>query len=283
MLSLSKLSFLANSYTLTANSQPMDPVLFQYQTFTVYTFGFSLTLASLVSAFLLWRRMRQFGYEDIAIIDMVLVSGFLALVFARIFYIATHWSRFHNSVLEMVLVTYFPGLDGLGAMLGIVVGVLLFTFLKRWKALDVFDSVFFALGLGVVIMMMGSFFSGSLPGKVSYLPWATVYPGLVDKRHPIPLYWLVLSIVFFVVTILLDRFRRISGLITTLFLYTFGVGMLVFTPLTELVSSSVVLVYVCVVLMLIIAALLTVLIWRRLPYWTEKQTDESTIPLPHLD
>lgn len=261
----------------------MDPVLFTFRSFTVYTFGFSLTLASLVSAFLVWRRLRRFDYDDIAIVDMVLVSGALSLILARVVYVATHWSSFDSSILQMLLITYFPGLDGLGAILGIVVGVLIFTFLKQWKALDVFDSVFLAIGLGIVIIMMGSFFSGSLPGKVSYLPWSTVYPGLLDKRHPMPLYWLVLALVFFVSAVLLDRFRRISGLITTLFLYTFGAGLLVLTPMTELAQSSVVMVYICSVVMLLVAALMTVLIWRRLPYWKEKTADVQTVDTPSVE
>lgn len=212
----------------------MNPVLFQYQAFTVYTFGFAITVAVLVSAFLLWRRLRRFGYEDESIIDMVLVAGFSALLISRLFYVVQHWGDFSGSFLRMVLVTYFPGLDGVGALLGIIIAVTSFTFIKRWNPLVVLDSVFFSLGLGIFITMLGSFFSGSLPGTVTTSPIAVLYPGLEGLRHPLALYWMLLSIAYFMGVVAADKkYHMKRGLITGCFLTVFGIATLALMPFTQ--------------------------------------------------
>ena len=243
----------------------MNPVLFQFQSFTVYTFGFAITLASLISVFLLWRRMKKFGYEDESIIDMVIFSGFLALIFARLFYVLAHWEDFSGSILKIVLVTYFPGLDGVGALLGIIIAVGSFTLIKRWTPLVVLDSVFFSLGLGIFVTMLGSFFSGSLPGIPTDSNFGVAYPGLEGLRHPISLYWMIISIIFYVLVVFIDRKNNKKGLITSIFLIIYGVslGFLQIYSVERLILAGVSISLVLSILMTVLGVLLMYLVFLK--------------------
>lgn len=256
----------------------MNPVLFQFQTFTIYTFGFAITIATLVSAFLLWRRLKRFGYEDEPIIDMVLLSGFVALLLSRLFYVVQHWNDFSGSFLKIVLITYFPGLDGIGALVGIIAAVSVFTFFKRWNPLIVLDSVFYSMGLGVFITMLGSFFSGSLPGTLTGSSFGVLYPGLTGIRHPVPLYWMLISIIYFIVIVYVDKLNQKRGLISSIFLLVFSLALFLLQFVTDdnLKVFSVPLSSIISVMMFVFGGALLYLILKR-----KKSTEVNASPLQY--
>ncbi len=204
----------------------MYPVLFHFGFVIVYTFGFSLMLATFVATFLIWRRARKLNFRDEDIIDLVLFSLFFALIFARIFYVSTHFSQFGLNFLKILVVTYFPGLDGLGALLGGVVGLLTFSKIKRWKLASLFDCVCVGLPLAMGVVSLGSFFSGNYIGKPSHVAWAVSLPGYSELRHPVALYWATFSFITFLIIVLMDRRHRKDGLIATIFFILLGLAML---------------------------------------------------------
>lgn len=215
----------------------MNPVLLTYSSIVVYTYGFSLCVGSLVTTFLVWRRARRLGYSTEQVFDMSLLAGLSALIVARFFYILQHWSDFQGSMLRMILVTYFPGLDGIGAVLGIILAVCAFTFVLKWKPLEIFDSVFYGLGLGIVIIMLGTFFSGGLVGVQAEGPWGVLYPGLEGLRHPVALYWLGAAVMYALVVFVLDWKLQKNGWISCIFLLYFGALIFALTPLTDFVVN----------------------------------------------
>lgn len=215
----------------------MNPVLLEYSSIVVYTYGFSLCIGSLLATFLVWRRARRLGYSTEQIFDMSLLAGLSALVFARVFYVLQHWSDFQGSALQMILVTYFPGLDGIGAVLGIILAVCAFTFMLKWKPLEIFDSVFYGLGLGIVVIMVGTFFSGGLAGVQTGGPWGVLYPGLEGVRHPVALYWLGAAVIYALVVFALDWKLQKNGWISSAFLLYFGLLIFALTPLTDFVVN----------------------------------------------
>jgi phosphatidylglycerol:prolipoprotein diacylglycerol transferase len=211
----------------------MYPVLFQFGSFVVYTYGVALTLGVIVATFLIWRRARKLNFDQESVIDMILFSMFLSLVFARTAYVVGNFDQFSDGYLKILLVTSFPGLDGAAALLGGLIGFLAFGLSKHWSLRPLFDCIVKGLSLGIAIVMMGAFFAASYIGTPTDLPWGVIIPGHDSLRHPIALYYALTGFVIFTVLVLIDRKHHRDGLLTSLFLLFIGVAMIVFEWMTE--------------------------------------------------
>lgn len=79
------------------------------------------------------------------------------------------------------------------------------------------------IGLGAG--RIGNFINHELPGRVTDVPWALVYPGLgPEGRHPSPLYEFALEgVVMFVVLWWVSSRPRRRGMISGLFLLLYAV------------------------------------------------------------
>ncbi|MDQ3098466.1 MAG: prolipoprotein diacylglyceryl transferase [bacterium] len=211
----------------------MYPVLFKIGPMVIYTYGFAITIATIVASFLIWRRAKKLGFNEEHVIDMVLFSLFVALVFARTSYVLNHIGEFGNEILKILLITYFPGLDGIAGLAGGLLGFLLFASLRRWRLRPIFDCIVKGLTLGMSIVMMGAFFAGSYVGTPSTAPWAVVLPGFAELRHPVALYYSLYSFIMFVILVVLDRVRKSDGFLTSVFFILMGISLFVFEFFTE--------------------------------------------------
>jgi phosphatidylglycerol:prolipoprotein diacylglycerol transferase len=205
----------------------MFPILFEIGPVKIWTYGFALTIATLVTSFLIWRRSRKLGFNEEHIIDMVLFSLFFALIFARVSYVLGHGDQF-GSVLRILLVTYFPGLDGAFGLLGGMLGFFLYTFLRKWPLLRLFDCIAMGVSLGIAIVMVGAFFAGSYVGTPSTAPWGVLLPGYPEYRHPIALYYAVWNLGIYILIVLLDRVRRKDGFLAGIFFVLIGIALIWF-------------------------------------------------------
>lgn len=211
----------------------MYPILFKIGPMVIYTYGFAITIATLVASFLIWRRARKLLYNEEHVIDMILFSLFTALVFARGVYVINHPSQFGSEILKILLVTYFPGLDGVAALVGGLLGFLAFSYLRRWQLWPIFDCIVKGMTLGIAIVMMGAFFAGSYVGTPTHSNWGVVLPGFTELRHPVALYYALYSFILFIILVFVDKVRRPDGLMTSLFFIIFGIGLFVFEYFTE--------------------------------------------------
>jgi prolipoprotein diacylglyceryltransferase len=211
----------------------MYPVLFKLGPFVIYTYGVALTIAVLLASFLIWRRARKLGYNEENVIDMILFSLFFSLVFSRLVYVATHFSQFGWEFLKIVLITYFPGLDGAAAFAGGLIGFLVFAALKGWKVVRIFDCVVKGVALGVFVVMVGAFFAASYIGTPSTQPWAVILPGFSQPRHPVALYYAVVSMALYLVLVFLDKTQKPDGMLSGVFFILFGLAFIIFEWYTE--------------------------------------------------
>jgi phosphatidylglycerol:prolipoprotein diacylglycerol transferase len=116
------------------------------------------------------------------------------------------------------------GMSFHGGMLGVFIGVYLFGRKVGKTFFQVTDfgapGLPIALGLGRI----GNFINGELPGRVSDVPWAVIFPGETLGRHPSSLYQAVLEgPVLFIVLWLYAKKQRPTMAISGMFLLGYGV------------------------------------------------------------
>ncbi|MDD5603713.1 MAG: prolipoprotein diacylglyceryl transferase, partial [Eubacteriales bacterium] len=72
----------------------IDPVAFQTGNVTVYWYGVIIAAAFLLAVLLAMRQSRNFGIKSEYIIDLVLFAAPVAIIFARLYYVAFTFNEF---------------------------------------------------------------------------------------------------------------------------------------------------------------------------------------------
>ena len=64
-----------------------------------------------------------------------------------------------------------------GALLGIIIGTLIFNFKEKIQTLFLLDIIACVAPVGIFLGRIANFINGELVGKVSNVPWSVIFPG----------------------------------------------------------------------------------------------------------
>jgi len=184
----------------------MLPVLFSIGPITIYTFAFFLLgLGFFLASFLVWRRLRDLGFNEEKIIDFLLLASLVAFVSARLGFVLTHWPDFGFSLEKWFLVSRFPGLSFWGGVLGGSGALIRFCRRNRWPFWRVADEVTLGFLPFSVLIQLGCFFDGCCLGASTSLPWGMFYWDDLVRRQPVSLFG---AVGFFLIWVFLLKIER---------------------------------------------------------------------------
>ncbi len=201
----------------------MDPVAFRLGPVAIYWYGIVLTVGVaaglLVSA---WEAKRR-GEDPNHVWNGFLLVALLALVGARLYHVFSSptgydvgWDFYRRNPLS-ALDFRSGGIGIYGALMGGVVGILIYT---RWKGLNLprwLDIAAVGMPLAQAIGRWGNFFNLELYGYPTRLPWGIYIPPenrlpgfeSFERFHPVFLYESLWCLV--VLALLLWMARRFEG------------------------------------------------------------------------
>ena len=153
----------------------MDPTLGEFGPFTLTWHGLFTAVGIVAGVSLsVWLAKRD-GIPSEVGQEVALVGVPAAIVGARLFYVAEHWSDFQNDLPDIVFgiteggITLYGGLIG-GALGGAIYGI--------WQKLPIaigLDAAAPGMILGQGIGRIGDFINGEHHATASDLPWAVKY------------------------------------------------------------------------------------------------------------
>ncbi|QTP58186.1 prolipoprotein diacylglyceryl transferase [Billgrantia antri] len=119
------------------------------------------------------------------------------------------------------------GMSFHGGLAGVLIAALLFARKHRLAFFQLTDFIAPLVPIGLGAGRLGNFINHELPGRISDVPWAMVFPPMMglgpEPRHPSALYEFALEgVVLFVMLWWLSRRPRQRGLISGLFLVLYG-------------------------------------------------------------
>lgn len=199
----------------------MRPVLFEIGPFIVYSYGFMLMIAFLLSILVAVREAKARAIAVESVYDLafwLLVGG---LIGARLSFVFYNWPLFVHNPLE-ALAFWEGGLSFYGGLAGGLVAGLSFVYWKNLFLEDVLDIAGLSLPLGISIGRIGCFLNGCCYGKPTQLPWGVSFPALGFKAHPTQLYELLYAfLIFLFVYFFRYRIGRGNVFFVFLLLYSF--------------------------------------------------------------
>ena len=153
------------------------------------------------------------------LIVSLVVGGRLGYVF---FY---NFSYYLSNPLDIFKI-WEGGMSFHGALIGIMVGTFLFSYLRKIKTLIFLDIIACVSPIGIFFGRIANFINGELVGKATTVPWAVVFPN-VDQipRHPSQLYEAFFEglILFFLLNIFMSKQNYKIGKCSYMFLIFYGV------------------------------------------------------------
>lgn len=197
----------------------MHPIICQIGPFSIYSYGFMLVMAFIVSSALAKQEAEKRNINPEFIFNFLFSVFVLGIIGARIFYVAQHiWYYFKNPV-EIVMLQH-GGLSWFGGLiLGAISG---FFYLKKAKLpiLKTLDLIIPFVALGQALGRIGCLLNGCCFGKVSRF-------GIYFQAHesiliPTQAYSSLLLIVIFIILRIMQKKNLPAGEIffTYLLLYS---------------------------------------------------------------
>jgi len=155
----------------------MYPILFKFGWLTVTSFGVMLAVAFIVGLYFMRREMAQRGMDPDIAYDMVLAVAFGALIGARLFFVAAHWSDYYAKAPADILAIWKGGLVFYGGLLGGGIAMYLVARIRKLNVVRLADCVAAPLAIGTAIGRIGCFLNGCCYGVASDSSLALSFEG----------------------------------------------------------------------------------------------------------
>ncbi len=203
----------------------IDPVAFSLGPISIHWYGLAYLAAF---AFAWWygtvrsqRADSVFSRQDVA--DLVFYGALGAILGGRVGYVLFY--GFDRLLADPLYLFAFRegGMSFHGGMLGVTLAVWWFGRRKGRSLLQVTDFVVPLVPIGLGLGRLGNFANAELPGRVTDVAWALVYPGDVVARHPSALYQAFTEgLVLFAIVVWFARHPRPTGAVSGVFLIGYG-------------------------------------------------------------
>ena len=224
---------------------PPDGFCIPGTNFEIKFYGVIIAIGVLLAVTYCLRRAKQFGVTQDDILNLVLICLPSAIVGARLYYVIFEWDQFFGPGIPWYrfLDIRSGGLAIYGGVIGAVLGMLIYTRVRKLKVLPFLDLTGIGLLLGQAIGRWGNFFNQEAFGCNTTLPWGmfseatedylmgstvTVPKGVtIDPAMPVHPTFLYESIWCFVGLALLAAYikkRKFNGDIALRYLVWYGAG-----------------------------------------------------------
>lgn len=211
----------------------MHPVLFRIGSLAVRYYGLMYVIAITVGAILFAREVRRkalpLSSDDI--LDVLLWTIPLAILGARLYFVAFQWSYYGRHPLDILKV--WEG--GLAIHGGAIAGILTVYVLSRVKRIPFWgltDAISPSLILGQAIGRIGNLMNGDAYGLPTTLPWGIhfppdspagqAYPG--QATHPSMIYEMIANLLIFAYLWRIRKKGYRDGFLTAMYFILYSLG-----------------------------------------------------------
>jgi phosphatidylglycerol:prolipoprotein diacylglycerol transferase len=204
----------------------IDPVIFSFGPLAVRWYGLMYLLGFCGGFFMLAHlvRLRGFALTKETLSDLLFYAVIGVIAGGRIGYCLFYNTAYYLRHPLEVFSVWEGGMSFHGGLIGVVVGLSLFSIRKQIPPLVIGDLVAAAAPIGLCLGRIGNFINGELWGRTTDHPWGMIFPGGGPlPRHPSQLYEAALEgVLLFVLIYLLHRTKPRLGVPLFAFMLLYG-------------------------------------------------------------
>lgn len=216
----------------------ISPIALHFGVINLYWYGIIIAAAFMLAVYLGTKSSERFGIQKENILDLVLFAAPVAIICARLYYVAFKWSDYSKSPIDIVKI-WNGGLAIYGGIIGSLIVAYLFARHKKIGVLKLIDFGVPYLVLAQGIGRWGNFVNQEAFGTNTTLPWGmtgdrirnTIINELASKGvdpgipvHPTFLYESLWNIAVFCVLIFYRNRKKSDGEVFCLYMALYGLG-----------------------------------------------------------
>lgn len=171
----------------------MWPTIFSIGNFSLSTLSVILFLGFFITGFTFWRRGKEEHYSEIQLFDGFLLSFLVGWLGSRVSFIVFNFDRFGFDPFQWLNFLGNPGSHKLVLLIVSTLFLNSFAKKKKWDNYEVLDFWSLSLTMWMMVTSLGEFLAGTARGYLTDSFTGIIFPGSIDKTHPVQLY----SFVFF--------------------------------------------------------------------------------------
>ena len=194
---------------------------------SVHLYGLIIGIGMILAAMYAMRRSKEFGLTEDHVLDGFLYVTPFAIACARAYYVAFSWEMYADNPISALYI-WEGGIAIYGGVLGAIVGILVFTKVKKIGTLATLDLIAIAFLIGQSLGRWGNFFNREAFGAEteSFLRMGlyNTFTGQTTYHHPTFLYESVWNGVGFFLLHVLSKRRKYDGQIALSYAAWYGLG-----------------------------------------------------------
>ena len=212
----------------------MHPILFQFGSFTIYTYGVLVATGFLAALWYSYRRAPRFGLDPNEVWNLFVYGVLVALAVSKIWLILGSWDYYSTNPREIFSMATFQAAGVFyGGMLGAILWAVLYTHFRKISFLAVLDLIAAPVALGHAIGRLGCFAAGCCYGKPTELSWGVTFTNPIASKisgtpldvslHPTQLYESAAEFLNFGLLVWLGAKPRLRGQIAGAYFFLYGI------------------------------------------------------------
>lgn len=213
---------------------PLDRVFLEFGPFTIYWYGIIIATGAVLGLWLAVKETERLGLEKDLLVDFIVYAIPVAIVSARIYYVAFEWESYVNGPFWRLFAVWEGGIAIHGAIIGGALTAIVFSRVKKISFWQLADILAPSLILGQAIGRWGNFMNQEAHGG-QLLDSSFIYDILPEfiinqmtingvTYHPTFLYESVWNIIIFVLLLLLRRSNPLRGEVFLTYLMGYSIG-----------------------------------------------------------
>lgn len=193
----------------------------------IYAYGVIIALGLILAFWYGTKEADRVGLKQDDLLNMFLIAVPLAIVGARLYYVAFSWDAYSDNLSEIFNIRN-GGLAVYGGIIAAVLTIFVYCRIKKISMGMVLDILCIGLLIGQAIGRWGNFFNGEAFGSETSLPWAMtiIRDGvtIAESVHPTFLYESLWNAAGIVVLLLYKRKKSFNGELFCAYMVWYGLG-----------------------------------------------------------
>ncbi len=181
-----------------------------------------LTGIILAILFGIWEGKRT-GVSSDTILDIALICIPVAIICARIYYVACEWSYYSRYPSEIIQI-WNGGLAIYGGIIGGSLSAYIYSRIKKISIGELFDIGGFGFLIGQAVGRWGNFMNVEAYGYQTDLPWGMFVEEVNMTVHPTFLYESLWNVLGFVLLFIYRKHKKFSGEVFLMYVVWYGLG-----------------------------------------------------------
>ena len=211
----------------------IDPIavnnLFGIQGLNIAWYGIIIALGIVLGVWVAISQARRRGYTSELLFDFMIIALPLAIVCARIYYVATTWEAYAGNFYKMIAI-WEGGIAIYGAVIGGIIAALIVSKWRKFPVLRLLDIAAPGLILGQAIGRWGNFVNQEAFGNLianpslQFWPYGVYIQNIGEWHQATYFYESMWDFGVFIWLLFYSRKAKYDGNVIAMYFITYGIG-----------------------------------------------------------